>query len=596
MSFIRKTLKVSATIAIALFAALFSASCATAKVTAPDFSNGTATEAWGRLSDYVNAEIKSKNIKGGCAISIADLHGDIWSAGFGEADPAAHTPFAADTISGAGSVSKLFAATAIMKLVEAGKIDLDAPITTYVPELRPKSRFPEARPITVRDVMTHHSGLPSDYLEGFESGDRKPLDYPESFLKDTSLASSTYAANPPGRVLSYSNLSVAMLGIIVERLSDMSFEEYCQKEIFKPLGMKDSSFVLPEGFEKNPRFAKGMEGKKAEPIPYIRDIPSGALDTTARDLARFAASYLSAYKGKPGMLSPSTVRTMFAVQNAGIEADLTTKVGLNFSIASSDSLPGEFIVCHNGALPPFYSLFLMLPERGIAVSILCNADAFDLMKIASQSLRAAALATGQTPIAPELKKKPGARSAITAGIAGNYASTMGLIKVSQGGSECKVNLLDHWFDAVGHEDGTITLEKRFMGIKLPVKQLEDLAIRPLEFEGRGALALGSLGAEKVLAVRVDPTPIPEAWKHRFGKYVGDVSILGSEALSGTIGVDPDSGLMVATLTMGGQRVSLPLRAVSDTECVVEGLGRNLGETIEAVGNDLVYEGLRLKKK
>jgi CubicO group peptidase (beta-lactamase class C family) len=588
-----KTLAYSALI---LVAALFAASCATTKAEAPDFSKGTQAEAWAKLSDFVKAEIKSKNIKGGCAISIADLNGEIWSAGFGEAETATRTPFAADTISNVGSVSKLFAATAIMKLVEAGKGDLAAPITTYLPELRPKARFPEARPITVRDIMTHHSGLPSDYLEGFQSSDKRPADYPESFLKNTLLASSMYATNPPGRVLSYSNLAVAMLGIIVERVSGMGFEPYCQKEIFEPLGMKDSSFVLPEGFEKDPRFAKGMVGKKAEPIPYIRDIPAGALDTTAHDLAKFAASYLSAYQGKQGILSQSTVKTMFTAQNGGVEADLDSRFGLIFFLVSMDSLPGEFIVGHDGALPPFYALFLMLPERGVAVSILINSSAFDLKGIAIQSLRAATLATGQTPIAPKLQRTPKARSPITARIAGSYASTMGLIKVRQDGAGCRVNLMNQWFDAVGHEDGAITLEKRILGIRLPVKQLEELAIRPLEFEGRSALALGSLGAKTVLAVRVDPTSIPDAWKERFGKYVGDDSIPGSNALSGAIGVDKDSGLMIAILTEGGQRISLPLRAVSDTECVIEGLGRNLGETIEATGDDLVYEGLRLKKK
>lgn len=573
-------------------------SCATARAPVPDFSLTPSSSAWAALGDYVKAEIKAAHIKGGCAISVADARGELWAGGFGEADHASGRAFSTDTISNAGSVSKLFTATAVMKLVEAGKLDLDAPIATWLPELKPKTRFPDARPITIRDIMTHHSGLPTDYLGGWRSEGPRPADYPESFLQDTRLASSMYVANPPGVVLSYSNLAMGLLGIVVERASGMDFESYCRKEIFEPLGMKDTSFVLPMGFETDPRYATGFVAGKTIPIPYLRDMPAAALDTTVDDLARFAASYLAAFKGEPGILSQATVRAMFTAQNSGVAADLDARIGLNFFIVSSDSLRGEMVLGHGGEVAPFYSIFLLLPERGLAVSILVNSKSFRLISgLAIPSLRAALAATGQAPFAPESKRKAAPQAPIDASIAGTYASSMGLIKVERKGGGFEVNLAGRWFDAVGHEDGLITLEKRVLGIKLPIKQLEGMAIRPLEVEGRPALGIGSLATATVLATRIEASPIPDAWKARYGSYLGKNLDLGMEVLGRiTLGVDRETGILTATMGQGGLNIALPLRPVSDTEVIVEGLGRNLGETIEAAGDNMIFEGLVLERK
>jgi CubicO group peptidase (beta-lactamase class C family) len=570
-------------------------SCAGMDRATLDYSGESKPGIWATLSNNINDDVKNSRIKGGCAVSVADSNGEIWSAGFGKADIVHGISFSPDTISNVGSVSKLFTATAVMKLVEAGGIDLDAPITTYLPELKPKTRFPEARPITVRDVMTHHSGLPSDYLNGFESGSVKPEDYPESFLKNAELASTMYVANPPGRVFSYSNLSVAMLGIIVERISGMSFEAFCRQEIFQPLGMKDTSFVMPEGFEKDARFAKGFAKGKEIAIPYIRDIPAGALHSNAHDLARFAAFYLGAYKGKEGILSSSTVKEMFTAQNKGIEADLSKTIGLNFFIFANDSLlPGEFIVGHDGALSTFYALFLLLPERGLAVSILTNSPTINLAGIVDQTLHAAVQSVGGKPFAPKLQRAAAAPMPIgeSEALSGNYASPMGLIRLKSDGAELKVNIMDRWFNGVWHTDSTISIEKRILGIKIPINQLNALTIRPEKLDGKPALGLGSLGAATSIAVRIDKAPIPSAWKERIGKYVSEERSAFVEGFAIRIGIDKDTGLLMAWLN---DRMGIPLRAVSDSECVIEGLGRNLGETVEASDNALIFEGLKLIK-
>jgi hypothetical protein len=394
-------------------------------------------------------------------------------------------------------------------------------------------------------------------------------------------------------VLSYSNLSVAMLGIIVERVSGLSFEAFVQKELFQPLGMQDSSFILPEGFDKDPRYAKGFEKGKAVAIPYIRDIPAGALDTTARDLAKFAASYLAAYGGKDGILAQSTVKLMFSAQNEGVAADQGSRVGLNFLVFSLDSLPGEFIIGHDGALPPFFAVVTLFPERDLAVSILVNSKAFDLEDLLEQAVKAGTRVKGEKPFAPKLERaapSPAPKAEIES-LTGCYASRLGLIELKKDGAGFKVNIGGSWLSGGWHSDDTISLEKRILGIKLPVRRLDTLTLRPAKFEGRPALGLGSLSTATALATRIEALPVPEAWKNRFGDYLFKIS--PQQSITARIGIDKEPGLFVAWLD--GQ-LRLPLLAVSDTECVIEGLGRNLGETIEAAGDHLVYEGLTAEKK
>jgi len=151
-----------------------------------------------------------------------------------------------------------------MQLAEQGKIDIDEPLTRYLPEFSIKTRFPGTGSITPRNMMTHHSGLPANFYKGILSKD------PEPFTKVINKLKDEYVAYPPDFVYSYSNLGVTLLGNLVERVSGMGFTSYMDGSLLRPLGMDSSSFSVRPGMV----VAKGYRNGKETIEPAIRDLPA----------------------------------------------------------------------------------------------------------------------------------------------------------------------------------------------------------------------------------------------------------------------------------------------------------------------------------
>jgi CubicO group peptidase (beta-lactamase class C family) len=133
-----------------------------------------------------------------------------------------------------GSISKLFTAMATMKLVEDGLLDIDRALKNYLPQFSIRNRFSDSGPITPRTIMTHHSGLPSRLAKGMWSSD------PPASLLDR--LKDEYAAYPTNYVFAYSNIGFALLGLMVEQVSQANFCDYVDQAILGPIGMQQSSF------------------------------------------------------------------------------------------------------------------------------------------------------------------------------------------------------------------------------------------------------------------------------------------------------------------------------------------------------------------
>jgi CubicO group peptidase (beta-lactamase class C family) len=257
------------------------------------------------LDALIPSQLRNRNIAG-AVVSVVKDGQVLFQKGYGYADVEEKKPVLPDqTLFRAGSISKLFTATAVMQLVEQGKLDLDRDINDYLDFTIPKT-YPE--PITLRQLLTHTGGFEETLKNLFvaHESDIKPL---RAYLVNEMPA----RIFPPGKIPSYSNYGFTLAGYIVERVSGEKFERYIENHILKPLGMKNSTFDQPLPAQLAPQMSKGYlsASKRPRDFEFVQATPAGALSTTAADMTRFMLAFLQdgAVDGV-SILKPETVRQM----------------------------------------------------------------------------------------------------------------------------------------------------------------------------------------------------------------------------------------------------------------------------------------------
>lgn len=251
------------------------------------------------------------------------------------------------------SLSKWITAWGIMKLVETGKLDLDAPVSRYLTRWNlPPSKF-DNQGVTVRRLLSHTAGL-TDGLgyAGFEPG--KPLQSLEESLTraaDASPGASGVAqvGNEPGSAFAYSGGGYTLLQLLIEEVSGQSFNNYMKATVFDPLGMSGSTFVLePEA----PNVAEFYDAKGAPATHYhFTALAAASLYTTTADLSRFLAAHVQAQDGAPagrGILRPDTLKHMRKPHASQFGAEIW---GLG-TILYAPNNAGDFIIGHDGSNGP----------------------------------------------------------------------------------------------------------------------------------------------------------------------------------------------------------------------------------------------------
>lgn len=285
----------------------------------------------------------------GCVMVVADTQKILHSVTLGWADVQAKKPMQADTLFWIASQSKPITATALMMLVDEGRVHLDDPVEKYLPEFRGQWLIAEAaedhmllkrpsRPIRVRDILSHTSGLPF----------RSALEVPTLDVFPLAARVRSYAMTPlefdPGSRYQYSNAGINTAARIVEVVTGKRFEEFLKERIFEPLGMKDTTF-WPDA-EQLSRLAKAyrydaqskeLVSVQIDQLAYPLDdrqnrypVPAGGLFSTAADLVKFYQMLLNngTFEGKR-LLSEDAVREMTSRQT---RPELNNSYGLGFVI------------------------------------------------------------------------------------------------------------------------------------------------------------------------------------------------------------------------------------------------------------------------
>jgi CubicO group peptidase (beta-lactamase class C family) len=267
------------------------------------------------------------------------------------------------------SVTKTFVWTAVMQLVEAGKLDIDADVNTYL-DFGIPATFEQ--PITVRHLMTHTAGF-EDAWVGVSARRAEAL----APLGEYLAKHVPRRVRPPGKLPSYSNYGTALAGYIVQRVSGLAFEEYVELRILQPLGMQSTSArqPLPPPLAQRLAVGYGYQGGRfvARPYYFDRIAPDGVMSSTASDMARFMSAHLkfgaAAGAGDARILAEGTARRM---QSVLFQVDTDINPYLHGLYRSDRN--GVEIFGHAGDWNGFHSVMALLPQHGLGVFVSFNAE------------------------------------------------------------------------------------------------------------------------------------------------------------------------------------------------------------------------------
>ena len=317
----------------------------------------------------------------------------------GLSDPAQGVEAGIDTAFPVGSVTKTVTAALVMTEVDAGRLDLDAPIAPHVPaELRPVDAKGVEVDVTLRQLLSHNSGLPVTW-DGFPG--LPPVESREGYI-----AASRTVVHPPGERLVYSNAAFVLAGEVAAASAGMTFEDLAQERLFDPLGMIRTSLGRTAEYS-DPLAAGHTRGSDATavPEPHLDLTPmaaAGSLLTTPEDLARFAAMLLDGgvFEGER-ILSEAAVREMMSLQVRN-HPEFDEGFGLGFGVILSEA--GD-LVWWDGTTNAAASRFVLHPASGTAVIAMTNiadnqatsAVGRRLMELAVPELAVSRQASGVVP-------------------------------------------------------------------------------------------------------------------------------------------------------------------------------------------------------
>jgi CubicO group peptidase (beta-lactamase class C family) len=318
------------------------------------------------LEGIMAGAMESYHIAGATLAVVKD--GEIFFAkGYGYADVKEKKPVDPEkTLFRPGSVSKLFTWTAVMQLVEQGKIDLNADINIYLKDFKIPDTYPES--ITMIHLLTHTAGF-EDFLS--EMAVRRPeaLAPLAEFLAKKMPA----RVRPPGKLTSYSNYGTALAGYIVEEISGMPFEDYIEENIFEILDMQNSTFRQPLPPHLIDDMSAGYTYEKGIYMPhgfeYINGIaPAGSMSTTATDVAKFMIAHLQHGKyGENRILEEETTKLMHTqlfTHDPRVDGNAHGFWEMTYNNIRA--------ISHGGDTFLFHSLLSIIPEKNLGLFLSFN--------------------------------------------------------------------------------------------------------------------------------------------------------------------------------------------------------------------------------
>ena len=557
------------------------------------------------MTTYINTQIANDKVKG-LAIALIDDQLTVWAEGFGNADVANEIPVTVDTHFEIGSNSKTFAGVMIAQLVEKGLINIDEPVTKYLPSFKIGAPlgFAAGIPITIRSMLTHHSGIPGDIFNGGFTLEGKP----HKTMKEMNHWFLNYLANdyqafPVDLIGSYSNTAVALLSDVITNASSTDFAANAEALFYK-LGMDRTSFD-----HDSPKVADNVSkgyitGKEAGPFRCNLGT-AGSIISTVQDMAKYLKMITGNGMGERGrVMLPTTLETMLTNQSNSPPLDFGAKIGFLWQLSNQELSYAGNLCWHNGSTMTMTSNMIVLRDHKLAVVVLSNTSEAGsvVANIARQTLKLALEEkTGIPPPAPFVPPYSPPTTwpqATLDGMSGIYVksdTTGGYLKINSvaGGLE--------WMDA----GKTVKVIPRENGW-LSVADSQTTQYKFTVVFGRNVMLRDTGNKTGVLAERYSPVAIPDAWNARIGFWdafdldPADSLLYMPDAGNPTIEIKVADGILIFNCLPAGSGGTFIIQPVDDTRGYLRGLGRNMGSATQIFTVDgkeeLQYLGIRYRKR
>lgn len=310
------------------------------------------------FEQFAEARMKAQKMPG---LSVALMHGEFrWSHGFGLADVENEVPARADSSYRMASVTKPMTAVAVLQLVEAGKIDLDAEVQTYVPYFPRKSR-----PVTVRQLLAHQGGI--SHYRNYEKEGR--IREPKTTREAIAIFEEFDLVNEPGTAYSYSSYGYNLLGAVIEGASGQSYREFMTEAVWKPLGMTSTRMDDPRAIIPHRVTGYVIENgqlKRSEYVDMSSRFAGGGTRSTVEDMLRFV-------DGVDDVLNAETVDLAWSA--VPTRNGRHTQYGLGFRVLSRN---GRWVIEHGGSQEETRTLLMAAPRERFAVALASNFEGADL--------------------------------------------------------------------------------------------------------------------------------------------------------------------------------------------------------------------------
>ena len=470
-------------------------------------ASGEYREVASKVSDAIHYEMVDKALNAVSIVLVKDME-ILWARGFGVEDLNKSTKADANTVYRVGSVSKLFTDIGIMQLVEKGEVDLDAPITDYLPEFRPRSRF--KREITLRQLMSHRSGLLREPLVGNYFDDDEPT--LEATVKSIIDSDVIYA---PESKIKYSNSAIATVGYVLEKLKGEPFASYLRKNVLLPMGLTHSAFEpLPDITNRLADATMwSYDGRVFDaPTFELGMSPAGSMYAPVVDLGQFMKVLFNDGKGPNGpVIKKETLQLMLTSQfNDGKDQRHNVGFGIGFSLSEQG---GYKRVGHGGAVYGFSTQLYALPEVKLGVAVTSSVDVTNTItrRVATYALDCLLAVENGKPL-PDYEKTSSVNEKTVALLVGHFVSDNGK----------RLKLFNKYGTLYMENDRFQTRIRQLNGRLVTDSQISYGS--PIDYDEDGrTVTMGSTvyNREKYLK----PMPIPKPWQGLIGEYGWNHNIL-----------------------------------------------------------------------